>query len=179
MHDASRYLKNRDGIGALVRSVLRETLEIAWKTSDHVLLIGHSLGSVIAYDTLWELSRAGDARRVDLFVTLGSPLATRFVQRSLQGAEAVGAARYPNNIRRWANFAAKGDMTALQPRLKPAFREMLDLGLIESLEDYVDLDNYFRGSIGLNAHESYGYLAQHALGEVIGDWLEGEPTSAY
>jgi hypothetical protein len=70
-------------------------------------------------------------------------------------------------------------MTALQPRLKPAFREMLDLGLIESLEDYVDLDNYFRGSIGLNAHESYGYLAQHALGEVIGDWLEGEPTSAY
>jgi hypothetical protein len=173
MHEASRYLKNRDGVGAAVRAVLRDTLEAAWRADEQVLLIGHSLGSVVAYDTLWELSRErGAADQVSLFVTLGSPLATHFVQRSLHGAEAQGADRYPCNIRRWANFTANGDTTALQPRLKGLFHEMLDLRLVDSIEDFVGFDNYFRGSMGLNAHEAYGYLAQRIVGEVIGDWLE-------
>jgi predicted nucleotidyltransferase len=29
-----------------------------------------------------------------------------------------------------------------------------------------------RGSLGLNAHEAYGYLAQPLLAEIVGDWLE-------
>ena len=82
------------------------------------------------------------------------------MQRSLQGARERGAARYPHNIRRWVNLTARGDTTALHPRLKPLYHEMLDLGLVESIEDFVDFDNFFRGSLRLNAHESYGYLAQ-------------------
>ena len=173
MHEANRYLKNRDGVGAAVRGVLRETLEAAWRDGDSVLLIGHSLGSVIAYDTLWDLTHVQRSRGViSTFVTLGSPLATRFVQRSLQGVRERGAARYPHNVRRWVNCSARGDMTALKPRLKPFFHEMLDLDLCDAIEDFVDFDNYFRGGAGLNAHEAYGYLAQHVLAEVIGDWLE-------
>ena len=173
MHEASRYLKNRDGVGAAVRSVLRSTLETAWRDGDRVLLIGHSLGSVIAYDTLWELSHVHRATgEVSLLVTLGSPLGTRFVQRSLQGARELGAARYPRNVRRWVNMTARGDTTALQPRLKPLYHEMLDLGAVDAIEEFVDFDNFFRGSLGLNAHESYGYLAQPILSEIIGDWLE-------
>ena len=176
MHEASRYLKNRDGMGVAVRTVLRDTLEAAWRADEEVLLIGHSLGSVIAYDTLWELSRERGAKdQVSLFITLGSPLATHFVQRSLHGAEAQGAERYPCNVRRWANFTASGDTTALNPRLKGLFHEMLDFKLIDSIEDFVGFDNYFRGSTGLNAHEAYGYLAQRVVGEVIGDWLERLP----
>ena len=105
-------------------------------------------------------------------VTLGSPLATHFVQRSLQGARASGAARYPHNIRRWVNLTARGDTTALHPRLKPLYHEMLELKLVDSIEDYVEFDNFFRGSLGLNAHEAYGYLAQPLLAEIVGDWLE-------
>jgi hypothetical protein len=173
MHEANRYLKDRDGVGAVVRGVLRETLEAAWRAGDRVLLIGHSLGSVIAYDTLWELTHVRRASgEISVLVTLGSPLATRFVQRSLQGARKVAAARYPHNIRRWVNLAARSDTTALQPRLKPAYHEMLDLELIDSIEDFVDFDNYFRGAFGLNAHEAYGYLAQPLLAEIVGDWLE-------
>jgi hypothetical protein len=131
------------------------------------------LGSVIAYDTLWELThmQGGDGK-VDVLVTLGSPLATRFVQRSLQGAREHGARRYPHNVRRWVNLTARGDTTALHPRLKPLYREMADLGLVEAIEDFVEFDNYFRGNLGLNAHEAYGYLAQPILAEVVGDWLE-------
>ena len=178
MLEANRYLTNRDRIATRVRALLRAPLEAAWAAGERVLLIGHSFGSVIAYDTLWELSReAGSPGRVELFVTLGSPLATQFIRRSLLGADAAGAERYPGNIARWANFAAKADVTALYPRLAPVFKDMLAYGLVESIDDYVDLDNYFRGSIGLNAHESYGYLMQRALAELVGDWM-AEPTQA-
>lgn len=173
MHEANRYLKNRDGIGADVRAVLRGTLEAAWLRSESVLLMGHSLGSVIAYDTLWELTHEHRASgEVSLFVTFGSPLGTRFVQRSLKGAREAGAARYPHNIRRWVNLAALGDTTALLPRLRPLYREMLDLELVESLEDHVDFANYFRGDSGLNPHEAYGYLAQPLLANIVADWLD-------
>jgi hypothetical protein len=156
-----------------VRAVLRTALEGAWRDGAPVLLIGHSLGSVIAYDTLWELTHVQRAAgTVDLLVTMGSPLATRFVQRSLHGREATGAARYPHNVRRWVNLTARGDTTALKARLKPSFREMLTLGLVESIEDHVAFDSAFRSALGLNAHDAYGYLSQRLLAEIVGDWLE-------
>ena len=94
MHDANRYLKNRDGLGRHVRAVLRVEIESAWDAGAPLLVIGHSLGSVIAYDTLWDLSRErADGARVDLFITMGSPLATRFIQRKLVGTPERGEKR--------------------------------------------------------------------------------------
>jgi len=173
MHEADRYLTNRDGIAVAIRALLAAALERAWHEDEKVLLIAHSMGSVIAYDTLWELSHGarGPSGEVDLFMTLGSPLATRFMRGALRGAAARGRDRYPTNIRRWANFSAKGDVTALYPRLAPYFREMLELGLVDALDDYVDLENHFRGAIGLNVHDSYGYLSNPSVARAIGDWL--------
>jgi len=172
MHEANRYLRNRDGIGSSVRAVLRAELDSTWQAGAPVLLIGHSLGSVIAYDTLWELSRERASEQgIDLFVTMGSPLATHFIRRKLCGSRERGAARYPTNIRRWVNFTARGDTTALRRRLHPTFAEMQTLGLVESIDDVVDFHNYFRGDLGLNEHEAYGYLSQPSVGELIGDWL--------
>ena len=172
MHEATRYLKNRDGVGAEVRASVRANLATAWAAGERVLILGHSLGSVIAFDTLWELTHVDRTNgEVSVLVTLGSPIATHIVQRSIKGAGERGAARYPHNIRRWVNLAARSDTTALQPRVKPRYREMLDLELVDSIEDYVEFDNYFRGSLGLNPHEAYGYLAQPLLAEIIGGWL--------
>ena len=83
-----------------------------------------------------------------------------------------GEKRYPTNIRRWLNFTARGDTTALRPRLAPYFAEMLRLELVESIEDTVGFDNYFRGAAGLNVHDAYGYLSQPTVGEAVGSWLE-------
>lgn len=172
LHEANRYLKNRRGVGTSVRAILRAELDSAWGAGAPILLIGHSLGSVIAYDTLWEVSREGDAsRRIDLFITMGSPLATHFISRKLRGSHERGAARYPSNIRRWTNFTAHGDTTALRPRLAPYFAEMRALGLVESIDDVVDFDNFFRGDLGLNEHEAYAYLSQPSVAAVVGDWL--------
>lgn len=174
LHEANRYLKDRRGLGTSIRATLRAELDSAWRASAPILLIGHSLGSVIAYETLWELSRErGPAQRIDLFVTMGSPLATHFIQRKVRGSRERGAARYPANVGRWANFTARGDTTALRPRLRPYFAEMLTLGLVESIDDTIGFDTFFRGDLGLNVHDAYGYLAQPIVGAVVGDWLLG------
>ncbi|HEU4616432.1 MAG TPA: hypothetical protein VFV10_00230 [Gammaproteobacteria bacterium] len=172
MSEVRRYFGDEHGIATEIRAMLKTALSGAWQNGETVLLIGHSLGSVIAYDTLWDLTRErpeGDS--VDLFITIGSPLATRFIRKGLRGADRTGVDRYPGNIRRWVNFSAVGEMTALKP-MRPTFGPMIDLGLAESIDDHMDLYNHFRGDIGLNVHKSYGYLANRRVAECIGEWLE-------
>ena len=172
MTEVHRYHSDEDGIATEVRGMLKEALRAAWHAGERVLVIGHSLGSVIAYDTLWELSRRdGEAGRVDLLITLGSPLATRFIRSSLRGVDRQGPERYPANVRRWENFTAKGELMALRPQLKPLFAPMIDMGLIDDIADHTELYNHFRGDIGLNVHKSYGYLVHPLVAACNGDWL--------
>ena len=172
MAEARRYLGDRQGIGREVRLMLKNELTDAWADGDRVMLIGHSLGSVIAYDTLWELSHEEPvAGRIDMFVTMGSPLATRFIRHRLRGYNRSGVQRYPTIIRRWRNFSARADLTALHPSLVPYFGKMLDLNLIESMEDRINVLNHFRGDHGLNVHKSYGYLMNPGVASCIVDWL--------
>jgi hypothetical protein len=173
MADARRYLHNRRGVADQIRSMLKAPLLKAWQDGERVLLIGHSLGSVIAYDTLWELSHEhGENGEIDLFVTLGCPLASRFINKRLRGATRSGTDRYPTNIHIWENFSARAEMTALHPQLYPYFGEMVDLGILESLTDHTGLYNHFRSEQGLNVHESYGYLAHAEVAKRIGAWLD-------
>jgi hypothetical protein len=170
LQDVRRYLNDVSGIGRQVRRRLEIRLDAAWQEGRPVLLIGHSLGSVIAWDALWELSRVdGHPGRVDLFLTLGSPLGQRFVQRRLKGHDAAGPERYPDNIRRWVNIAAIGELTALDRSFRRDYREMLSAGLIEEMEDYEVL-NFFRKDGELNVHSEYGYLVNRTTGGVIADW---------
>jgi pimeloyl-ACP methyl ester carboxylesterase len=172
MSEVHRYFSDENGVASDVRGMLRSALQKSWGANERVLLIGHSLGSVIAYDTLWELSREVRSEgRVDLLMTLGSPLATRFIRKALRGVDREGPDRYPANIRRWVNFTAKGELMALRPQLGPHFAPMLDMGLVEAIEDHTELYNHFRGDIGLNVHKSYGYLAHRLVAERIADWL--------
>ncbi|WP_405232307.1 lipase family protein [Lentisalinibacter salinarum] len=170
LQDVRRYLNDVREIGRRVRRRLEMRLDAAWREGRPVLLIGHSLGSVIAWDALWELSRVdGHPGRVDLLLTLGSPLGQRFVQRRLKGRDADGAERYPDNIRRWVNVAAIGELTALDRSFRRDYREMLAAGLIADIEDYEVL-NFFRKDGELNVHSEYGYLVNRTTGGIIADW---------
>ena len=171
--ETHRYLRNWRGIATAVREVVRKALVDAWSAGEQVLLIGHSLGSVIAYDTLWELSR-GERRengRVDLFMTLGSPLASPMILKGVQGARLSGRDRYPEIIGRWQNFSARGEITALHPRLGPYYREMVELGLLESLQDCTGFYNHYRDRGRLDVHTSYGYLVTPQVADSIAAWL--------
>ena len=169
--DSLRYLRNEGGLGQRIREFVAGALHDAWGDGRRILLIAHSMGSVIAFDTLWELSRRQQsALRVDTFMTLASPLGLNFMRHRLLSRRAAGAERYPDNIRCWHNLAAVGDLIALQRRLEPDYREMLDLGLIESIVDETDLHNYFRGPHGLNVHKCYGYMINPQVARAVAAW---------
>ena len=169
--EIDRYFNNTDDVARKIRDLLQQTLRPMLEQQDDVLLIGHSLGSVIAYDTLWELSRReGITGKVD-FLTLGSPLGMHYIQRRLLGMNNHVEKTYPDRIRRWINLSAEGDVTALNRNFNESFRPMLELGLVESIEDHCHgIYNFFRSDAGLNCHRSYGYMVNPAVGSIIADW---------
>jgi len=170
-HEIDRYFNNTDDVARKIRELLKQTLRPMLEQQDNVLLIGHSLGSVIAYDTLWELSRLeGLKGKVD-FLTLGSPMGMHYIHRRLLGVHETGETSYPGLIRHWINLAAEGDVAALNQNLNESFYAMLELGLVESIEDHCHgIYNYFRSDAGLNCHRSYGYMVSPAVGSIIADW---------
>jgi hypothetical protein len=172
LEDSRRYVEDRDGLGSAVRRRIAAELRAAAREVRHLVVIGHSLGSVAVFDTLWDLTHEQRCPlSVDRFVTLGSPLGTRFIQRDLLGRDRRGREAYPHGIRHWLNFTTVGDLAALDPSVEDDFQPMLDLGLVESLADFNgDLYGSFRGPAGLNVHRSYGYLVQPAVGKVVADW---------
>ena len=170
LRDLRRYLQDDNGIATHTRRMLKMRLRAASEGRHPTLLIAHSMGSVIAYDTLWELSRSGrDHLQLDMLLTMGSPLGQRYMQKRLKGADKEGYSRYPGNIRRWRNLAAVGDLTALDPYLADDFEEMLELGLVESFEDEV-IHTHFRLDGVLNVHAEYGYLVNNRTAHIVTDW---------
>ena len=174
LRDLLRYTRNRQGIADHARQMLKLALRAAGETGRPVLLIAHSMGSVIAWEALWQMSRVdGDDVRVDLLLTMGSPLGQRFIQRRILGYAETGERRYPDNIGRWINLTAVGDLTAVDPDLADDFGAMVRLGLVERIEDHW-LQNHFRLRGELNAHAEYGYLANAVTARVVSDWWPRE-----
>jgi len=169
LRDLRRYVTNDADMADATRRLLKLPLRAAWQCGRPILLIGHSMGSVIAWDTLWQMSReSGDDVRVDL-LTLGSPLGQRYIQSRLNGHADRGERRYPANIRRWVNVAAHGEMTAIDMAVGNDFAGMVAAGLIEDIRD-IAVYNYYRQQGVLNVHSEYGYLVNAATATEISNW---------
>jgi len=170
LRDLKRYERNKEAIADRIKQLLKLLLLDASGSQRPVLLIAHSMGSVIAYDSLWELSHENDdSVDVDLLLTMGSPLGQRFMQKRIRGHNRKGRERYPQNIHRWTNLTAVGDLTAIEPWLARSFAEMFELGLVDSIEDQ-QLLNYFRLDGELNVHAEYGYLVNEKTAHTIAKW---------
>jgi hypothetical protein len=115
------------------------------------VLIGHSLGSVVAYEGLCR----NPQWKIDTFVTLGSPLGIRnIVFDALTPAPANGRGVWPN-VRRWVNIADRGDIVALEKNLSKFF------GPVEDVPIYN----------GWAAHDVRRYLTAKETGRAIGEGL--------
>ena len=168
-----RYFKNKDNIACEIRELLKQQLRPLLKNKNKVLIIGHSMGSIITYDTLWELSHLENLPGKIDFLTIGSPLGLNYVQHRLKGNKYSGKKKYPTNIRNWVNISSQGDVTSLAHVFSDDYSEMRKLNIIESIEDHCEgIYNFFHNEKGLNCHRSYGYLVNPAVGKVIADWWE-------
>ena len=136
LRDIRRYASNENDIAEHVRRLLKVPIEAAWAAGRPVLLMAHSMGSVIAWDALWEMSRRENREaQVDLWLTMGSPLGGSYVKKHLLGRDESGAMRFPSNIRAWTNIAAVGELTAFRRRLREHFVDMIRLGLVPDIRD--------------------------------------------
>lgn len=169
--EMNRYFDNVDNVACNIRRLLKQTLQPMIEKNERVLLIGHSLGSVIAYDTLWELShQEGVHGKVDL-LTIGSPLGMHYVQRRLMGMNENKGNTYPSLIKHWINISSEGDIIALERNFRNSYKSMLKQGLVKSIEDHSNgIYNFFRSNAGLNCHRSYGYLVNPAVGRIVAEW---------
>jgi hypothetical protein len=171
VNELRRYFENSHNIAYHIREQLKKVIRPMLDNNESVLVIGHSMGSIIAYDAFWELSHIEHRKDKLDFLSIGSPLGMNFVQHRLLGKNEQGKRKYPSIIGRWTNIAAVGDITALDRHFNDDFQPMLELGVIESIEDHTDgIYNFYHNEEGLNCHRSYGYLVNPATGKTIADW---------
>ena len=176
LRDLRRYTRNQRGIAERIRHKVKAPLRAAARSGRPVLLIGHSMGSVIAYDALWQMThRDGDDVEIDLLLTMGSPLGQHYIQQRIKGSGQDGASRFPGNIGRWENLSAVGDLTAIDPELRNDFGAMISPRGLQSLEDR-RVYTWFRLDGELNVHAEYGYLANEVTAGIVHDWWLRRPA---
>lgn len=175
VRDLNRYAHDRDGSATAIRDGLKAILRDAGERP--VLLIGHSMGSVICWDTLWELCFDDTAPAdISLFMSMGSPLSQRYVQQRLLSHRRRDIRTFPDGIDRWVNLAATGDMTSLDQRLADDFASRFPDSALR-IEDHL-LVNAFRLDGELNPHAEYGYLANPVTARFVAEWWAGRRQGA-
>ena len=174
--DCAEYLVGTSGYGEAVRERVREKLCACLSRGEEVLLISHGLGSLVAYDVLWELSHeaqyqdmVGDTK-VDAWVTLGSPLGDGHVRKYLNGAKEKLEARFLTNVISWHNVAAEDDYSCHDNTLADDFKKMMDKRLVSAVNDYRVYNLAVRYGKS-NPHSSVGYYIHPRVSKIIVDWM--------
>lgn len=122
--DVAYYLGRTD-MRDTVLNIVRRAIDDNTDPHDELIVIAHSLGSVVGYDLLND-PRHSVGRRVKLFVTAGSPLGLKVVRAKLLGKTAGKPAGVPSALPRsakaWINAYDVTDIVALIHPLAPEFR---------------------------------------------------------
>ncbi|MDJ0838100.1 MAG: hypothetical protein QNK37_16410 [Acidobacteriota bacterium] len=165
--DTNRMLQNSEGkmepAADVLRNELRNTL---LKYKDHqILLLTHSMGTIISYDVLRDLGRDHDHSdlRIPCYITFGSPLGLPIVKSKIKRERWDKKLRSPSVVERWVNFSDKKDPVAADTHLKGDYGPNTRGVKVE--DDLVCND--YPG----NPHKSYGYLRTPELSEAIAKFL--------
>ena len=149
LRQLSRYLENDD-----IRSRVQDSLA-GTVTADTRLIIGHSLGSVVAYETLC----ANLKWPPHTLITLGSPIGyQRLVFERLRPAPLWDPVRgrrigiWPGSALRWVNVFDPGDIVAARTDLRLLFGDRVE---------QISVHN------GPKAHEFRTYLSSPGVGAQV------------
>jgi len=150
----------------LARKVIRQRLLDILKKhcKDEILLIAHSMGSIIAYDVLVNHK---DECKVNTFVTVGSPLGIPIIISRI--FEEHKSLKVPVNITsKWHNLSDPEDLVAMDHTLKDDFHENPNNIFIHDMLVYND----YQVNGKKNPHKIYGYLRTPEMAEIITTFLK-------
>lgn len=143
------YVNDLHGSKAAVLSRFGEKIEYL---GGPLVVIAHSLGSVVAYEALHEFGV-----EADLFLTIGSPLGIRNVVFD----RLIPPATYPKSVGNWLNFADPDDVVAAERHLAGLF--------VDADERLVDHEVHNEGAF--NWHRATSYLSHDIVRSSIWDAL--------
>ncbi|MFC8454567.1 hypothetical protein [Kitasatospora sp. NPDC057223] len=133
------------------RNLVRERIAGVIRREAPAVVIAHSLGSYVAYETL----HAHTDLQVELLVTVGSPLRVPSLARRLDPALRSGRGARPAGVQRWVNIADVGDVVAVPSKLAEVFP--------------VDADETCDNGLGF--HGFGGYLANGLLAAAVAPYI--------
>ena len=172
MPDMSHYWWNSQKcFGRRIRERIAAPLYKSLKRGDDVMLVGHSLGSIVAYDALSELSTSGleDGVEVSRLVTLGSPLGVGFVKRRLRNWRSK---QFPCNVCYWDNVAAEDDYVSLDKEVMDDFKAKMRTTIIQDWKIY----NLAVKGGSAHQHHATGYLIHPKVAEIVNAWISSPST---
>jgi hypothetical protein len=120
-------------------------------TDEPTIVVGHSLGSIVAYSVLRSDPRT---LRIPLYLTVGCPLGIRAIRDQFRPL------RYPLPVKSWFNAFNKRDVVALYPLDRENFP------VTPSIENYSDVKNSTD-----NRHGIIGYLDDQLIAKRLLDAL--------
>lgn len=132
----------RDEIDGIVGAAL---------TEKPTVVVGHSLGSIVAYNVLRSDRRA---LQIPLYLTVGSPLGIRAVRDQLRPL------RFPQSIKSWYNAFDTRDVIALYPL------DQANFPVMPAIENYSLVKNHTD-----NRHGIVGYLDDPEIAKKLLDAL--------
>ncbi len=157
------------------RSRLREVLQK--HKHNRVMIIGHSMGSIIAYDTL---IHEVPELKIDTFITIGSPLGFPLIIKKIlleQNIKIQSDAKPPtpgNLTSSWYNFSDLDDKITFNYDLADDY--LPNVKNIKPID--VVINNTYEYNGQKNPHKVYGYLQNEEVAKVISGFL-AKPTSIF
>ena len=137
---------------------------------DDIMLIGHSMGAIIAFDVL---SFIAVGIKIHTFVTMGAPLGAPFVMSRIaaHSKSTYGTIKLqtPEAVQKhWFNFSDLMDKIALDYKLSDDFAENSQ-GV--KCVDKLVVNNYVMNGIA-NPHKSFGYLRTPEFIQCLKNFIE-------
>jgi hypothetical protein len=157
----------------LVKDIIRSQLErvLMKHRKKEILIIGHSMGSIIAYDVL---TNSLPQIQIDTFITIGSPLGLPIIVSKIaseQRKKLVTKARLqtPENVmKNWYNFSDLNDKVAFNYSLEDDYDQ--NSRRVQVIDKIVYNDYEVNGN--RNPHKIYGYLRAPELAEIIQEFID-------
>lgn len=181
-YDENRVLRDRNGNSGRASEVLQGELLTALRKhkDEEIMLIAHSMGSIISYDTLRNIGQSNAPEDAGLvvpyFVTIGSPLGLPHVkgkiieEREYDGENEAARVHTPSVVTKsWVNYADRKDPVAADVHLRDDYQA--NKKGVRVIDDLVAND-YQAPNGERNPHKSYGYLRTPELSRHVKAFLE-------